>query len=97
MMALAGLSVLAIVLKRANLTERTATRFAEDQSRFAMEAVQGYYTGVNHELLLKQPEMRELRGRLLQALASFTFDTSPISSAMATSTPRHEPSWPRPA
>ena len=36
-----------------------------------MEAVQSYYTGVNHELLLKQPEMRELRGRLLQAPREF--------------------------
>ena len=50
---------------------RTARRFAEDQSRLAMEAVQGYTTGVNHELLLNQPEMRELRGRLLQAPREF--------------------------
>ena len=70
-MALAGLSALAIVQKKANATERAARQLAEDQSQLAMEAVQRYYTGVNHELLLKQPEMRELRGRLLQAPREF--------------------------
>jgi serine/threonine-protein kinase len=70
-MALAGLSALVVVQTRAKLVERGARKLAEDQSRLAMEAVQQYHTGVNEELLLKQPEMKELRARLLNAPREF--------------------------
>ena len=50
-------------------------RSAEDQSRLAMEAAY-YYTGVNHELLLKQPEMATSKSVLPGAASRLTCDTS---------------------
>jgi serine/threonine-protein kinase len=70
-MALVGLSALVVVQTRATLVERGARKLAEVQSRLAMDAVQQYHTGVNKDLLLQQPEMKELRASLLNGPRAF--------------------------
>jgi serine/threonine-protein kinase len=58
-MALAGLGILAGVQARANERER-------QKFDLAMEAIAKFHTGVSEDVLLKQSEFKELRGRLLR-------------------------------
>lgn len=76
--ALIGLMAVVAVQERANVrlsmardAEADAHRRADSRFRLALEAVRQYHTGVGREALLKQPEMSELRERLLRPPIEF--------------------------
>jgi serine/threonine protein kinase/tetratricopeptide (TPR) repeat protein len=51
--------------------ETTALGIASDESRAAEQALQAFYTGISEDVILRRPELAELRQRLLRAALSF--------------------------
>ncbi|MDR3636576.1 MAG: serine/threonine-protein kinase [Isosphaeraceae bacterium] len=69
--ALARESLANKALTTANVHERAARELAQRRFGLAREAVEQYYTGASRDVLLNQPEMRDLRKRLLGTALSF--------------------------
>ncbi|MFO0961023.1 MAG: serine/threonine-protein kinase [Isosphaeraceae bacterium] len=59
------------LLAAANEAERKASARARDRLGLAMEAVREYHTGASEDILLRQPELKELQGRLLRGPLKF--------------------------
>jgi serine/threonine-protein kinase len=55
----------------ANTREQNARRLAQTRYALARKAVEAYYTGASEDVLLKQPELEDLRKRLLQTALEF--------------------------
>jgi tetratricopeptide (TPR) repeat protein len=62
------------ILRAANEAERLASERARGRLRLAMDAVRTYHTGVSEDVLLRQPEMKSIQSRLLQAPLAFYED-----------------------
>ena len=58
-------------LLAANTREQNARRLAQTRYALARRAVEVYYTGASEDVLLKQPELEDLRKRLLQTALEF--------------------------
>jgi serine/threonine-protein kinase len=76
--AVAGLSALLVTQTRANHSLRQALdreSFARDaatlQADLAREAIDSFYTGISEDVILRRPELEELRRRLLGTALSF--------------------------
>ena len=78
LVAIAGLIAGVVFQARANrelqlandAKERAITR-AETQYDFARQAVEAFYSGVSEDVMLRQPQLSELRARLLKSALSF--------------------------
>jgi len=76
--ALIGLAGVAWVQTRANRAlqaamerETRARDMAETRYNLAAEAIQAFYTGASEDVVLKQPQLQELRTRMLQTALKF--------------------------
>jgi serine/threonine-protein kinase len=69
--ALARESRANLALTTANAQESAARKLAQRRFDLAREAVEQYYTGASQEVLLRQPQMRGLRKRLLGTALAF--------------------------
>ena len=58
-------------LLAANTREESARRLAQTRYDLARKTVEAYYTGASEDVLLKQPELEDLRKRLLQTALEF--------------------------
>ena len=58
-------------LLMANSREQNARQLAQTRYALARKAVEAYYTGASEDVLLKQPELEDLRKRLLQTALEF--------------------------
>ncbi|MBM4093949.1 MAG: serine/threonine protein kinase, partial [Planctomycetes bacterium] len=58
-------------LLAANARETVAKNHAQQRFSLALEAIEGYYTGVSQEVLLKQAELLDLKTRLLHMPLDF--------------------------
>ncbi len=69
-----GLTAVVVVQQRAN--KELAGEQAKVQARFdmAVKAIETFHTGVSQEALLKNPQLRELRTKLLRQAAGFYTD-----------------------
>ncbi len=77
-MAVIGLTVALVIQSRANhdlkvslQRENLAHRDASAQSDQAEEAIESFYTGISQDVILRRPELAELRNRLLGAALHF--------------------------
>jgi serine/threonine-protein kinase len=78
LVAVAGLGVVLVLQARSNRELAAANRQLSEanereQARFdlALDAVRAFHTGVSHDVLLKQPQFKDLRDRLLGEAAGF--------------------------
>jgi serine/threonine-protein kinase len=58
-------------LQAANLRERAARDLAQRRFDLARQAIEQYYTGASEDVLLKQPELKALRTRLMNTSLGF--------------------------
>jgi serine/threonine-protein kinase len=71
LVSLVGLAVVLAVQARANRDLREANR--REQARFdlAMQAIRSFHAGVSEDLLLREPQFKELRAKLLRGAREF--------------------------
>lgn len=71
MLGVVGTSIGLVAAKaeKARATQRAAE--AEDRFELALAAIEKYYEGVSEDVLLKEPELKELRTKLLQSARDF--------------------------
>ena len=59
------------VLRVANIREANARRNAQARFELAMDAIRTFHTGVSEDLLLKEVQFEDLRGKLLRGALNF--------------------------